>query len=95
VGRWSQVNFGAGTLLPGVQIPGLAVVLRYTQGTDAVNPSTGAGLPTVREGDLDITWNIRGVKGFQFRFRNAYVAEGGNRVLQAFRIILNYEFPLL
>ena len=62
---------------------------------DANNPTTNRGLPDVREGDFDVTWNIAWVKGLQFRFRNAYVAQGGTRVLQAFRIILNYEFPLL
>jgi hypothetical protein len=57
----------------------------------------GAGtlLPGVREVDFDVTWNIPWVKGLQFRFRNAYVAQSGERVLKAFRIILNYEFPLL
>jgi len=57
--------------------------------------STGVGLPTVREGDFDVIWNVPGVPGLQFRFRNAYVAESGQRVLQGFRIILNYELPLL
>ena len=90
-----RYDFGPGTLLPGVHIPGLSVLMRYAEGRDAINASTGVGLPTVREGDLDVIWNVPGVPGLQFRFRNAYVAEGGARVLQAFRIILNYELPLL
>jgi hypothetical protein len=71
------------------------VLARYAEGRDAIDASTGVGLPTAREGDLDIIWNVPGVPGLQFRFRNAYVAESRNRVLRAFRIILNYEVPLL
>lgn len=91
----ARYDFGPGTLLPGVHIPGFSVLVRYAEGRDAINPSTGVGLPTVREGNLDVIWDVPGVPGLQFRFRNAYVAEGGHRVLPAFRIILNYELPLL
>ena len=91
----ARYDFGPGTLLPGVNIPGLSVLARYAEGRDAINASTGVGLPTVREGNLDVIWNVPGVPGLQFRFRNAYVAESGNRVVRAFRIILNYELPLL
>jgi len=71
------------------------VLVRYAEGRDAINASTGVGLPTVREGDLDIIWNIPGVPGLQFRFRNAYVADSGARITRAFRIILNYDLPAL
>lgn len=91
----ARYDFGPGTLLPGAHIPGLSVLVRYAEGRDAINASTGVGLPTIREGDLDVIWNVPGVTGLQFRFRNAYVAESGRRVLQGFRIILNYELPLL
>ena len=94
-GLAARYDFGPGTLLPGVHIPGLSVLVRYAEGRDAINPLTGVGLPTVREGNLDVIWDVPGVPGLQFRFRNAYVAEGGHRVLPAFRIILNYELPLL
>jgi len=95
---WSvaaRYDFGPGTLLPYFHIPGLSVLARYAEGRNAVNVSTGAGLPTVREGDFDVTWNVPGVPGLQLRFRNAYVAESGDRLVRAFRIILNYELPLL
>jgi hypothetical protein len=85
----ARYDFGPGTLFPGVHIPGLSVLLRYAEGRDAINPATGVGLPTLREGDLDVIWNVPGVQGLQFRFRNAYVTNGGDRVLPAFRIILN------
>jgi hypothetical protein len=91
----ARYDFGPGTLLPGVHIPGLSVLIRYAEGRDAINASTGVGLPTVREGDLDVIWYVPGVPGLQFRFRNAYVSNSDRRVLPAFRIILNYELPLL
>ena len=94
-GVGAKYDFGAGTLLGSFRLPGVIAGVRYAEGTDAINTSNGAGLPRVREGDLDITWNIPWVKGLQFRFRNAYVAESGQRVLQGFRIIMNYEVPLL
>ena len=75
------------------------MLVRYAAGRDAINTSTDVGLPTVREGDLDVIWNVPwnvlGVPGLQFRFRNAYVGESGQGVFPAFRIILNYELPLL
>ena len=77
-------------------IPGLTVLLRYATGTDARKTgATHGALPRVQEGDLDITWNIPRVKGLQLRFRNAYVDDGGKDLVKAFRIILNYEIPLL
>lgn len=91
-GLAARYDFGPGTLIPGVRIPGLSVLMRYAEGRDAINATSGAGLPTAHEGDLDVIWNV--APGLQFRFRNAYVADGGG-VLPAFRIILNYELPLL
>ena len=89
-----RYDFAKGTLVP-FNIPGLSVLLKYAEGRDAVNPATNADLPRVREGNFDVTWNIPNVKGLSLRFRNAYVAESGDRVVQGFRIILNYELPLL
>ena len=90
-----RYDFGAGTLLPGLRIPGLSAFLRYAEGHDRVDPSTNRGLPTTREGNFDVIWNLPWVQGLQFRFRNAYTDRGVGRVQQAFRIIVNYELPLL
>jgi len=79
----------------GASPPGLSVLARSGEGRDAINASTGVGVPSVREGDLDVIWNVPGVPALESRFRNAYVANGGDHVLPAFRIILNYELPLL
>lgn len=88
----AKYDFG-GSLLP-FQVPGLSVQMVYAQGNDRKDPASGRGLPTTREGDLDIIYNLPVLKGLQFRFRNAYVDDGGQRVLKDFRIIVNYEIAM-
>jgi hypothetical protein len=88
-----RYDFG-GSLLP-FTIPGLTVYFAYVQGNDRIDPVTGRGLATTREGDLDIIYNVPAVKGLSLRFRNGYVARGGPGVLKDFRIIVNYELDLL
>jgi hypothetical protein len=88
-----KYDFG-GTLLP-FQIPGLSIHLLYAQGTERINPATGGALPTTREGDLDVIYNVPAVKGLSLRFRNAYGHDGGPRVFKDFRLIVNYEIDLL
>jgi outer membrane porin, OprD family len=88
-----KYDFG-GTLLP-FKIPGLTVHLLYGQGNDRIDPLTRADQPTTREGNLDITYNVPGVKGLSLRFRNGYVGRGGDGIVKDFRIILNYELDLL
>ena len=92
-GTGVQYDFG-GTLLP-FQIPGLSVKAIYGQGNDRINPATGAGQPTTREGDLDIVYNVPAIKGLSLRFRNAYVDRGNPQVLKEFRLIVNYDLNLL
>ena len=93
IGAGLKYDFGSGTLLP-FRVPGLIVLGRWAHGSDARDPGKSAELPNITEGDIDITYNIPAVKGLQIRFRNAYVDEGGQRTVQAFRIILNYEVPV-
>jgi len=94
-GVGAKYDFGNGTLIP-FRIPGLTALVRYATGTDAKNPGpTHGALPRVHEGNLDITWNLPWLKGFQLRFRNAYVEDGGKDVVKAFRLILNYDIPVL
>jgi hypothetical protein len=85
----------AGTTFKDVKLPNLSVLLFYAQGRDALTPTTGARLPTRHEGDLDIIWKPPWVKGLQLRFRNIYVGQEAPRLLQEFRIILDYELPVL
>jgi outer membrane porin, OprD family len=88
-----RYDFG-GTLLP-FQVPGLSVYLVYAQGNDREDPVTNSSLPTTREGNLDIIYNVPAVKGLSLRFRNAYVGRGNDDVVKDFRLIINYELNLL
>jgi outer membrane OprD family porin len=88
-----KYDFG-GALLP-FQIPGLSVQILYAQGTDRIDPATSNGLPTTREGDLDIIYNLPNVKGLSMRFRNGYVDRGNSDVVMDFRLIVNYALDLL
>jgi hypothetical protein len=87
-----KYDFG-GTLLP-FQLPGFKVQLLYAGGHDRIDPVSGAGLPTTREGNLDFIYDVPQVKGLQFRFRNAYVGRGNDKVVKDFRIIINYELDV-
>lgn len=88
-----KYDFG-GTLLP-FRAPGLSVFLAYAQGTDRRDPATGGGLPTTREGNLDVIYNVPAVKGLSLRFRNGYVGRGDASTVMDFRIIVNYDLDLL
>ena len=83
-----------GTLLP-FQVPGFSVYLAYAQGTERRDPATGGALPTTREGNLDLIYNVAAVKGLSVRFRNAYVDRGDASTVMDFRIIVNYDLDLL
>jgi hypothetical protein len=88
-----KYDFG-GALLP-FKLPGLSVQILYAQGTDRIDPATGNGLATTREGDLDIIYTLPNVKGLSMRFRNGYVDRGNSDVVMDFRLIVNYELDLL
>jgi hypothetical protein len=88
-----RFDFGKGWLA--FRVPGLSVLLFYAQGIDRENVVNGRPEPTTHEGDLDIVYRIPAVRKLSIRFRNAYVAAGGDRVQTQFRIILNYELNLL
>ena len=87
-----KYDFG-GTLLP-FQLPGFKVHLLYARGADRINPVSGANQPTTHEGDLDFIYDVPQVKGLQFRFRNAYIGRGNDKIVKDFRIIINYELDL-
>ena len=84
-----------GRVIPGARVPGLSMLLFYAEGYDANDPATGASLPNRREGDLDVIWRARFVKGLQFRFRNAYADAGVGSLIKEFRIIIDYVLPIL
>jgi hypothetical protein len=88
-----RYDFG-GSLLP-FQVPGLNLYMTFAAGIDRIDSATGAGQPNTYEGDLDIVYNLRAVKGLSLRFRNGYVGRGKGEVVKDFRIIINYELDLL
>jgi hypothetical protein len=90
-----SVKYGFGGALLPFQLPGLSVQTLYAQGTDRIDPATRNGLPTTREENLDIIYNVPNVKGLSLRFRNAYVGRGNAEVVKDFRLIVNYELDLL
>jgi hypothetical protein len=87
--------YGGGGLLPGIRIPSLSMLLLYAQGDDAHDPATRARLPLRREGQIDIIWRSRSIRGLQYRFRNGYADVGGPNIVKEFRIYLDYQLPLL
>ena len=87
-----KYDFG-GTLLP-FQLPGFKFQMLYARGADRINPASGANQPTTHEGDLDFIYDLPQVKGLQFRFRNAYIGRGNDKIVKDFRIIINYELDL-
>lgn len=74
---------------------GLGAVLFCAHGVDARDPKTGAAQPDRTAGDLDLTYDVPGVRGLQLRFRNSYIGEGGPQVTKVFQIIVNYVIPAL
>jgi hypothetical protein len=80
---------------------GLAGVTAYAlwvHGWDRVDPITKASVNQEDEYDFDLQWRpqIKLLKGFWFRTRYAYVSQReGGPTQSDFRIIVNYDLPLL
>jgi hypothetical protein len=92
-------DWGRGTAMP-VRMPGLTMLLAYAQGDHAHAQASGppqarVDLPLRREGNLEVIWRPPALKGFQFRFRNAYRDLGVEQIQKEFRVILDYHLPLL
>jgi hypothetical protein len=80
---------------------GLAGVTAYAlwvHGWDRVDPITKASVKQEDEYDLDLQWRpqIKVLKGFWFRTRYAHVGQrDGGPTQSDFRIIVNYDLPIL
>jgi hypothetical protein len=80
---------------------GLAGVTAYAlwvHGWDRVDPITKASVKQEDEYDFDLQWRpqVKVLKGFWFRTRYAYVSQrDGGPTQSDFRIIVNYDLPLL
>jgi hypothetical protein len=82
----------------GLGLPGLIAYFWFAQGTGAINPTTGFGVPDRREYDFDVTYTFPGgwLKGLQLRARVALTdLEGTPGLLPDIRLILNWPLPLL
>jgi hypothetical protein len=85
-------DFGAGT---GPQVPGLTARAAYVQGVDRIDAATGDDLPTTREIDVDVIWDVPAVRGLQLRLRNAWVDSDGDVTGFQVRFLVNYEIEFL
>jgi hypothetical protein len=79
-------------------VKGLSTTFNFARGTDAVNPSTKAGVPNENEWDITLDYRIQEgpLRGIWIRLRNAYVnfnSGGGNS--NNVRVIVNFPLPFL
>jgi hypothetical protein len=82
----------------GLGVPGLTAFFWFGQGTGAIDPATGAGVPDEREYDFDVTYTFGAgwLKGLQIKTRAALIdLEGTPGLLPDIRLILNWPLPLL
>ena len=80
-------------------LEGVSAYALFVHGWNRVNPSTKAGVPNENEFDTDIQWRPKWsfLNGFSARFRYARVNQyqGPKDHQDDFRLIINYDFPLL
>ncbi len=80
-------------------LEGLAVYALFTHGWGAIDPSTMDPVPNINEIDADIQWRPqwRFLKGLWLRVRYANVRqyEEPKNSARNFRVIVNYDLPLL
>jgi hypothetical protein len=80
-------------------LEGVTAYALFVHGWDRVNPATNASVANENEFDADIQWRPQWkfVKGLWFRMRyaNVHQYERPNDTINDFRIIVNYDVPLL
>jgi hypothetical protein len=80
-------------------LKGVSAYTLFTHGWDRVNPSTRESVANEDEFDADVQWRPewKYLKGLWFRVRyaNVHQYEGSKNTLNDFRLIVNYDFPLL
>jgi hypothetical protein len=80
-------------------LQGVTAYALFVYGWDRVNPSTKASVANEHEFDADIQWRPQWkfLKGLWFRGRyaNVHQYEGDKNTINDFRIIVNYDIPLL
>jgi hypothetical protein len=80
-------------------LEGLTAYTLFVHGWGRVDPSTGNPVPNENEFDTDLQWRPQWkfLKGLWFRVRYAMVHqyERPNNTINDFRVIVNYDWPLL
>ena len=79
-------------------LTGVTAYALWVHGWDRVDPITKASVKQEDEYDLDLQWRpqIKVLKGFWLRTRYAHVSQGDGGPSQSdFRIIVNYDLPIL
>jgi hypothetical protein len=80
-------------------LEGVAAYVLFVHGWGAIDPSTKAPVPDENEFNADIQWRpqwefLRGL-WLRVRYANVHQYEGPKNRLHDFRVIVNYDFPLL
>ena len=80
-------------------LEGVSSYLLFVHGWGRINPSTKAGVPNENEFNADVQWRPKWsfLNGFSARFRYSRVQQyqGPKDHQDDFRLIINYDFPLL
>jgi hypothetical protein len=98
--RAGEEAFGVGLSyhLGALGLESLSGFGNYTRGWDARDADTGQSLPDRDEWNLTFDWRSEAgrLRGFWLRLRGAVArVDGGDHTSGEFRIILNYEIPVL
>jgi hypothetical protein len=89
---------GASWHLKRVGIPGLSAFVNFARGTSALDGRSGDSLPNQQEFDLTVDYQLPEgrLKGFWLRLRYAFLdVDGDADPAHDFRVILNYQIPIL
>jgi hypothetical protein len=80
-------------------LEGVTAYTLFVHGWGRINPATRESVSNENEWDVDVQWRPKWkfLKGLWFRVRYAYVHqyEGDRSTLNDFRVIVNYNLPLL
>ncbi|MCJ7641669.1 MAG: OprD family porin [Desulfobacterales bacterium] len=80
-------------------LEGVAAYVQFVHGWGRVDPANKDSVPNENEFDVDIQWQPQWkfLKGLWFRVRygNVHQYEGPKNTIHDFRVIVNYDLPLL
>jgi hypothetical protein len=80
-------------------LKGVTAYALFVHGWDRLDPTTKASVPDENEFDADVQWRPQWnlLKGLWFRVRyaNVHQYEGPKDTINDFRVIVNYDVPLL